>query len=141
MAELAAEKNERLSWVSANVPLISNLDVWANIALIRQYHENMAAAEARRLAEEYLRRYGLEGISSKRGPALTNEQRFCVMLLRAVMVRDAILIIDQPYKILIYSKADTYLDDTLKVIDDSFKECYIFDLTWNRDRYRTTNAS
>jgi ABC-type nitrate/sulfonate/bicarbonate transport system ATPase subunit len=101
----------------------------------------MPAAEARRLAEEYLRRYGLEGISSKRGPALTNEQKFCVMLLRAIMVRDAILIIDQPYKILIYSKVAGYLDDLLKVIDDSFKECYIFDLPWNKDRYRITDAS
>ncbi len=101
----------------------------------------MSVKEARRTVEQYLCRYGLEGISSKRVPALTNEEKFCTMLLRAILVREAILVIDQPYKILIYSKATGYLDDILKVIDDLFEECYIFDLTWNKDRYRITDAS
>ena len=38
--------------VSLDVPLISNLPVWSNIALIRQYHENMPWEEAKRLAQE-----------------------------------------------------------------------------------------
>jgi hypothetical protein len=68
------------------VPLISNLDVWINIALIKQYHQNLSRNAAEREVLGYLRRYGLEVIAYKRNPALTAEQRFRVMLLRAAMV-------------------------------------------------------
>lgn len=121
--------------------MISNLDILGNIALIRQYHENLSANESRLLVEGYLRRYGLEKIAAKRSPDLTDEERFRVMLIRAVMVRDAVLIINQPFKIMPYDKEPGFLADTLKVIDDSFKECYIFDLAWNKDRYRIPDAS
>ena len=123
------------------MPLLSNLDVYGNIALIRQYHENQPETGARRLVEGYLRRYGLESISSKRSLALTDEEKFCVTLLRAIMVRDATLVIDQPFKIIPYGKGTGFLDDVLKVIDDSFKECYIFELAWHKDRYRIADAS
>ncbi|MBI4632391.1 MAG: hypothetical protein HY742_00650 [Deltaproteobacteria bacterium] len=122
------------------MPLISNLDVYGNIALIRQCHEHLPTNEARRLVEGYLRRYALERIASKRDPALTDEERFRVMLLRAIMVKDPVLVINQPFKIMHYGKDLGFFDDTLKVIDDSFKECYIFDLTWNKDRYRMSDA-
>ena len=135
------DKKDRLGWVAPDAPLISNLDVCGNIALIRQYHENLPAKEACRLAEGYLRRYDLERIASKRDPLLTDEERFCVMLLRAIMVKDAVLVINQPFKIMPYGKDPAFLDNALKVIDDSFKECYIFDLAWNKDRYRTSDAS
>lgn len=121
--------------------MIANLDIYGNIALIRQYHENLPENESRRLVDGYLRRYGLEKMAGKRSPDLTDEERFRVMLIRAVMVRDAVLVISQPFKIMPYDKAPEFLGESLKLIDDSFKECYIFDLAWNKDRYRITDAS
>jgi len=54
-----------------------------NISLIKQYHENMPMAQAHDIAITALQRLGLEHIAYKRNPSLNNEERFCVMLLRA----------------------------------------------------------
>ena len=141
LADLAADTKKSLGWVAPDVPLISNLDIYGNIALIRQYHENLPANESRRLVEGYLRRYGLEKMAAKRSSALTDGERLRIMLIRAVMVRDAVLVINQPLKIMPYDTDPEFLAEALKVIDDSFKECYILDLAWNKDRYRIPDAS
>ncbi len=130
------EKHKKtLGLVSLDVPLISNLDVSVNIALIKQYHENLSADKAQKLVLSYLTRYSLEHISNKRNPALTNRERFYVMLLRAAMVRDSIVVIDRPFTIIPDVQDDRFIYDALKVVDDSFKECHIFDYLWSKDRY------
>jgi ABC-type lipopolysaccharide export system ATPase subunit len=131
------EKNKKnLGLVSLDAPLLSNLDVSVNIALIKQYHENLSADKAQSLVLSYLTRYSLEHISNKRNPALTNRERFYVMLLRAVMVRDSIVVIDRPFTIIPDVQDDRFIYDALKVVDDSFKECHIFDYQWSKDRYK-----
>jgi ABC-type nitrate/sulfonate/bicarbonate transport system ATPase subunit len=110
--------------------------VWVNIALIKQYHENLSTDKAQKLVLSYLSRYGLENISNKRNPALTNRERFCAMLLRAAMVRDSIIVIDRPFTIIPDVQDDHFIYDTVKAIDDSFKECHIFDYIWSKERYR-----
>ena len=135
------EKHKKnLGLVSLDVPLISNLNVWVNIALIKQYHENLSADRAQELVRSYLTRYSLEGISNKRNPTLTNRERFCAMLLRAVMVRDSIVIIDRPFTIIPDVQDDRFIYDALKAVDDSFKECHIFDYLWFKDKYRVIDV-
>jgi ABC-type polar amino acid transport system ATPase subunit len=121
--------------VSADVPLISNQDVWMNIALIKQYHENMPRHEAEQLALNTLQRLGLLNIAYKRNPSLTNEERFCVMLLRSVMVRDAMVIIDRPLKIIPNLKDYDFIFQTLKKIDDFYITCHIYDYKWMAEKY------
>jgi ABC-type lipopolysaccharide export system ATPase subunit len=121
--------------VSIDVPLISNQDVWMNIALIKQYHENLPRHNAEQLAFNALQRLGLAHIAYKRNPSLTHEERFCVMLLRAVMVRDAAVLIDRPYKIIPNLKDIDYVYQTLKKIDDFFITCHIYDYQWMADKY------
>ena len=127
---------KNLGLVSLDAPLLSNLDVSVNIALIKQYHENLSADKARELVLSYLTRCSLEHISNKRNPALTNRERFYVMLLRAAMVRDSIVVIDRPFTIIPDVQNDQFIYDALKFVDDSFKECHIFDYLWSKDRYR-----
>ena len=127
---------KNLGLVSLDAPLLSNLDVSVNIALIKQYHENLSADKARELVLSYLTRCSLEHISNKRNPALTNRERFYVMLLRAAMVRDSVVVIDRPFTIIPDVQNDQFIYDALKVVDDSFKECHIFDYLWSKDRYR-----
>jgi len=43
--DFAIKNKKNLGLVSLDVPLISNLDVWINIALIRQYHQNLPPEE------------------------------------------------------------------------------------------------
>ena len=121
--------------VSADVPLISNQDVWMNIALIKQYHENMPRQEAEQVVLNALQRLGLLSIAYKRNPALTNEERFCVMLLRAVMVRDAMVIIDRPLKIIPNLKDYDFIFQILKKIDDFYETCHIYDYKWMAEKY------
>jgi ABC-type lipopolysaccharide export system ATPase subunit len=134
--DFTMENKQNLGLVSLDVPLISNLDVWINIALIKQYHENLPEDKAELLVRKYLRGYGIEHIANKRNPALTNKERFCAMLLRAAMVINSIVVIDRPFKIIPDVPDDQFIYDSLKIIDDSFKDCHIFDYAWFKDRYR-----
>ena len=121
--------------VSADVPLISNQNVYMNIALIKQYHENMPKRQAQRLAVEYLERFDLGYIANKRNPALTQEERFCVMLLRAAMVKDAMILVDQPFKIISHFKDMQFIKTALKKIDDLYLSCHIYDYQWMEEKY------
>jgi ABC-type sugar transport system ATPase subunit len=125
----------RLGLVSLEAPLISNLAVWSNIALIRQYHQNMPWHEARAFTEDLLRRLGLLSIAEKRNPALTAEERFGVMLLRASMVQDAILVLDRPFSILTNLPDGHFIMEILRKVDDLIAETYIFDYSWEKGRY------
>ena len=137
-----AMKNKRcLGLVSLDVPLISNLDIWINIALIRQYHQNLSRSEAEKEVWEYLRRYHLEKIAHKRSPALTNQERFRVMLLRAAMVANATIVIDRPFKIMPELQDSRFIFESIGVIDDLYSESRIFDYFWFQDRYRISDAT
>ncbi len=106
-----------------------------NIALIKEYHENMPRHQAEQLAVAYLQRLDLEQIAYKRNPSLTQEERFCAMLLRAAMVQDAMIVIDQPFKIIPHLKNIQYVKAALQKIDDLFLNCQIYDYTWMEEKY------
>lgn len=106
-----------------------------NIALIKEYHENMPKQQARRLTLEYLERVGLGQIAYKRNPALNPEERFCAMLLRAAMVQDAMILIDQPFKIIPHLKDVQFITTALKKIDDLYLSCHIHDYKWMEEKY------
>ncbi|MEW6333451.1 MAG: hypothetical protein AB1558_04230 [Thermodesulfobacteriota bacterium] len=125
----------RLGLVSLDAPLISNLAVWSNIGLIRQYHENLPAQDAKRLALDLLGRLHVASIAEKRNPSLTSEERFFAMLLRAAMVRNAIVVLDRPFRILTDHRDGRLILDCLRKLDDLIAETYIFDYTWVKVRY------
>ena len=138
--DFSIENKRHLGLVSSDAPLISNLDVWINIALIKQYHQNLPRKEAEHLVLGHLERFGLKKIAHKRDPALTCEERFWVMLLRAAMVADAIIVIDRPFTIIPDLKDTSFIDEAIKTSDDLFAQCHIFDYMWNKERYRINDA-
>ncbi|MCX5844474.1 MAG: hypothetical protein NT022_12170 [Deltaproteobacteria bacterium] len=140
LSDFTANNKQNMGLISLNAPLISNLDVWVNIALIKQYHENLSKKTAKGLALHYLQRYRMEYIANKRNYALTHKERFIVMLLRAAMVKDALIVLDRPFMIIPDVQNDRFIYDALQLINDSFKECRIFDYTWFKDRYGIINA-
>lgn len=95
----------------------------------------MPKLQAERLAVEYLDRVGLGHIACKRNPALNPEERFCVMLLRAAMVQNAMILIDEPFKIIPYLKDVQFISATLKKIDDLYVSCHIYDYQWMKEKY------
>jgi ABC-type proline/glycine betaine transport system ATPase subunit len=130
-----------LGWVSVDIPLISNLNVWVNIALIKQYHENLPVGQAAEMARELLRRFQMEPIFYRRNSHLTEEERFIAMLLRAVMVRESILVIERPFEILTSHGDACFLHHALRTVNDLFTKCYIFDYTWQNSKYGPFDAA
>lgn len=125
-----------LAMVSPEVPLLSNLSVWGNIALIQQYHQGRSTREARARAFALLERFSLTGIAEKRNPSLTADERFLVMVLRAAAVQDAVLLLDRPFQILTGLHDDRFLAEIIERIEDVIAEAHIFDYTWEKQRYR-----
>jgi ABC-type sugar transport system ATPase subunit len=125
--------------VSLEVPLISNLPVWSNIALIRQYHKNMPWKEAKTQVLDLLQRFGMAAAAEKRNPSLTAEERFCIMLIRAALVRDAVVVLDRPFRILPDLPDGRFFTDSLRKVDDLIAEAHIFDYNWEKERYGATD--
>jgi len=134
-----ADHKSHLGLVSLELPLISNLPVWSNIALIRQYHENMPWEEAKTLAQDILQRFGMSATAEKRNPSLTAEERFCIMLIRAAMVRDAVVVLDRPFRIFPDLPDGRFFTDALRKVDDLIAEAHIFDYNWEKERYGATD--
>ncbi len=135
LRELPHQYDHPLGWVSIDIPLISNLNVWVNIALIKQYHENLPVDQAAELARQLLRRFQMEPIFYKRNPHLSEEERFCAMLLRAVMAPGGVLVLDRPLEILSSHGDSAFLHQALYTVNDLFTKCYIFDYTWQKNKY------
>ena len=137
MEGFLADHKSHLGLVSLEVPLISNLPVWSNIALIRQYHENMPWEEAKRLVLDLLQRFDMAETAEKRNSSLTAEERFCIMLIRAAMVRDAVVVLDRPFRIFPNLRDGRFFTDALRKVDDLIAEAHIFDYNWEKERYGT----
>lgn len=135
LSEVLKERPRSLGLVSMETPLISNLNVIENIALILQYHGGMSRKHAYGEVMRYLVALGLEGIAEMRNTFLSDRERFAVMLLRAVMVKENYVVIDRPFK-LVPSLIDCgYVLDLLKKLDDRLHMCLIMDYAWNEGRY------
>lgn len=135
LGQIMAQEKHRLGLVSVDAPLISNLSVLGNIALIKQYHGRFSVREAEDIVLMHLKKLHLEDIAKKRNPVLLEEQRFCVMVLRAVMVEDPVVVIDRPFKIMPDLDDTRFIRKVLTSVDDLFQECHIFDYLWNEERY------
>lgn len=66
---------------------------------------------------------------------LSEEERFCVKVLRAAMVPNAVIVIDRPFKMLHYLKDTTFIYETLGKIEDLFTRCDILDYAQEKNRY------
>ena len=135
IADLKGALGKRLGLVSSEVPLISNLDVCGNIALIYRYHQEASQKDAQTFVMQCLQRYSLERIAYMRNPMLSEEERFCVKVLRAAMIADAVIVIERPFKMLHDLQGTTFIDETLGKIEDLFTRCDIFDYAQEKNRY------
>jgi ABC-type lipoprotein export system ATPase subunit len=133
--KILGTNQHRTAPVSMDMPLISNQEVWLNIALIKQYHENIPVVQTEEIVLNALQRLDLSRIAYKRNPALSDEERFCVMLLRAAMLSDALIIIDRPFKIMPHLKNVNYIFQALGKIEDLYRSCQIYDYKWMSDKY------
>lgn len=122
------------------MPLISNLNAWQNIALIGQYHDGLSEREGKNRVSSYLDRLSLQNSADKRNPQLSPEECFAIMMLRASMIHQAIILVCDPFRLLPHHLNATFIYNVLKSLDDLYMECHIFDYSSNKDRYRTNDA-
>ena len=101
----------------------------------------MPVKEAKSLTESLLQRFSMESTRERRNPVLTMEERFYVMLLRAAMVKDAILVLDRPFSILADHRSGRFLMDALRKVDDMIAEIRIFDYSWDKERYEVPDGA
>ena len=139
LTDLKKEIGDQLGLVSLEAPLISNLDVWGNIALIYQHHREVSQKQAQDFVLQCLKRYDLEKIAYKRNPVLSEEERFRVKVLRAAMVAEAVIVIDRPFKMLHYIKDTSFIYETLGKVEDLFTRCEILDYAQEKNRYGLIN--
>lgn len=141
LTHIIHDAGPQLGLVSSNAPLISQLVVWQNIALICAYKQNIPVNKARVFVLQCLSRIELECVADKQISVLTAEERFLVMLLRAAMVSNAIIVIDRPFTIMHYLEDISLIYKTLGILNDLFSQCFILGYNHEKNKYGVLNAS
>ena len=95
----------------------------------------MPKKKAQQFVLAALDRLGMGHIATKRNPALNPEERFCVMLLRAAMLKDALIVMDRPFLMVPHLKDMHFITSALKKIDDLYISCHIYDYQWMDEKY------
>ena len=120
--------------VSKDVPLISNLNIIENIALIHEVHQNMPAQKAESNILELLQKISLENIANQRIPTCNDFELFCAMLIRAVQTQRKTIFIVTPFSLI--SSLMT-VNEIISIIEklDLKKDIIILDLQNNKSNY------
>ena len=121
------------SLISTDTPLISNLNMLENIALIKEVHQHKSIVSAEKEAKDYLSKINLEKISNNRVIQCSNLEIFYVKLIRALMTDEDNIIIVLPFSI------TTNLTDVKSFIDNiymlNYKKILILELYTNKSKY------
>ena len=120
--------------ISKDTPLISNLNMLENIALIKEVHELLSRDEAEKIADTYLAKIGLSNIGLKRLNQCSPSEVFYVMFIRALMSKEKSIIILTPLALMSNLSNMQTVIDTLHLLETE-KEIFIFDTLTNKSHY------
>jgi ABC-type sugar transport system ATPase subunit len=115
-------------------PLLSNLDIIENIALIKEVHEGFSRDKALAVAQEALNAVGAGHIAHFRSVKCSVKELFIAQLIRATMVQYAKIVIIRPFVML----KDT--EEIQTIVDVVFQiakthDCTVLDMKINRSKY------
>lgn len=117
----------RCGMVSAELPLLSNLSLQQNCALILQYHRRFSAHQALDRVEPLLTLFGLQQKGNLRSSRLSEKEVFIAKLIRAVLFERAVVIVDRPSEQI---HADYDVSDIIATVNklaEHFAVCHIFE--------------
>jgi ABC-type lipoprotein export system ATPase subunit len=129
------DENPQAILVSETLPLRANLSVMENITVVLQFRTNSYLGEASDAAWRLLRQIDYTACSEQRDPDLTYEQRFVTKLLRAIVLRPPLILIDRPAMLLPDTNYPVFLNRLLLNLDANFEQCWILDYAWNAPLY------
>ena len=122
------------SLVKDDIPLISNLDILENIAIIKEVHHHKSIASAEAEAIKLLDRISLYGIATNRVPLCSEFEIFCAMFIRALMSDSGKIMIVTPFNLI---STLTEIKEIIDVIHklDVKKDIIIIDMKNNKTNY------
>lgn len=132
-AALCEERNTGL--VSPDIPLLSNLSVYDNIALVSRYLTDEKDKEIRNVILKQLDLLDIRGLKFEKPFLLDSKTVFKVKLLRALRVKESLTIIDRPFVMLNNIADITPVTKMLKTLGEYIGEVVFFDFEWNKSKY------
>jgi len=121
--------------ISDATPLISNLNMKENIALIREVHHKTPRLEAESEAQKALEKISLGRIGSKRQNECSKLEIFYVMLVRALFSDPKTVVIKRPFSLVdSLLVIDRIIDNTALLNRE--KAIIILDTKTNYSRYK-----
>lgn len=124
------------TFVSTQTPLLSNLSMLENIALISQVHEKLSITRSHKKAYEALSTLDLGRIASLRYENCSAKEKFYVQLLRANILKDAKVIIEQPFMLLAEEMSIEFILNALQRLNISYDRVSIIDLIHQQSNYK-----
>ena len=131
----AIRAEQRVGFVSPDIPLLSNLSVYDNISLVPRYLTTEKDEAIRAEIEKLLSLLEISDSVNKKTFQLDSETIFKVKLLRALMLKDSITVIDRPF-VMLSTAAD--IKPIVKMLDTlalDGKKVIFFDFEWNKSKY------
>jgi ABC-type lipoprotein export system ATPase subunit len=135
LERLRNEGKGRFGMVSSELPLLSNLSLKQNCALILQYHRHFSTRTALNEADSLLALFGLRHKGDFHCSHLDERDIFIGKLIRAVLFEQAYVVVDRPSEQL---HADYEMNDIIAMIDKLsryFAACNILEYQWEEERH------
>ena len=120
--------------VSLHTPLLSNLNIIENIALIEEVHQRFNREKSHKNALKKLQKLNLQELKLKRPSQCSNLQLFSISLIRASMMKDVIIVVITP---LVQYQAEDSLEHLYKILNilDIRERTIILDLSLYENDY------
>jgi len=132
--------NEDYAFVSTSTPLLSNLSMIENIALIMQVDERLSRKEAQKIAYDAMKPLGLISVAPLRYDVCSQKEIFYVQLIRAFVKKGAKIIIDQPFAFLAEENSINFILDALDALLIPYQQVMIIDLENQGSRYKEVSC-
>ena len=126
---------QRVGFVSPDIPLLSNLSVYDNISLVPRYLTTEKDESIRAGIEKLLALLEISDSINKKTFQLDSETIFKVKLLRAFMLKDSIMVIDRPFVMLNTATDIKPVVKMLETLELDGKKVTFFDFEWNKNKY------
>ncbi len=126
---------QRVGFVSPDIPLLSNLSVYDNISLIPRYLTAEKDDAIRAEIEKLLALLEISDSIGKKTFQLDSETIFKVKLLRALMLKDSVTVIDRPFVMLSTAADIKPIVKMLDTLELDGKKVVFFDFEWNKNKY------
>ena len=121
--------------VSPDIPLLSNLSVYDNIALVSRYLTKEKDKEIQQVILQQLDILDIRSLKFEKPFRLDSETIFKVKLLRALSLKDSLTIIDRPFVMLNNIADIAPVKKMLETLGEYIGEGMFFDFEWNKSKY------